>query len=139
LSRASLPVTQRRMSLPRNPKHGDDVPTEVVTDPADLNVAPGSIVVVRDEEWLVTSAEQGADGWLVRVRGLSELVAETTAAFYSSLDSIEVQDPSKAKVVAWAGGRVAVVFDEGEPVDGWTVCPPDADDIVQTLNLNGVV
>lgn len=62
------------------------------TDPApvDLNVAPGSVVVIRDEEWLVTSAEQGADGWLVRVRGLSELVAETTAAFYSSLDAIEV-------------------------------------------------
>ncbi|KAB7757703.1 helicase, partial [Mycolicibacterium phlei DSM 43239 = CCUG 21000] len=47
----------------------------------------------------VTSAEQGADGWLVRVRGLSELVAETTAAFYSSLDEIEVQDPKQAKVV----------------------------------------
>jgi hypothetical protein len=45
------------------------------------------VVVVRDEEWLVTSAEQGADGWLVRVRGLSELVAETAAAFYSSLDT----------------------------------------------------
>ncbi len=58
------------------------------------------MVVVRDEEWLVTSAEQGADGWLVRVRGLSELVAETTAAFYSSLDTIEVQDPKAAKVVA---------------------------------------
>ena len=28
------------------------------------------MVVVRDEEWLVTSAEQGADGWLVHVRGL---------------------------------------------------------------------
>ena len=64
-------------------------------------MAPGSIVVVRDEEWLVTKAEQGADGWLVRsVRGLSELVAETTAAFYSSLDTIEVQDPREAKVVA---------------------------------------
>ena len=58
------------------------------------------MVVVRDEEWLVTSAEQGADGWLVRARGLSELVAETTAAFYSSLDTIEVQDPKAAKVVA---------------------------------------
>jgi superfamily II DNA or RNA helicase len=66
----------------------------------DLNVAPGSIVVIRDEEWLVTSAEQGSDGWLVRVRGLSELVAETTAAFYSSLDTIEPQDPKAAKVVA---------------------------------------
>lgn len=57
-------------------------------------------MVIRDEEWLVTSAEQGGDGWLVRVRGLSELVAETTAAFYSSLDTIEVQDPKEAKVVA---------------------------------------
>lgn len=66
----------------------------------ELNIAPGSVVVVRDEEWLVTSAEQGSDGWLVRVRGLSELVAETTAAFYSSLDTIEPQDPKAAKVVA---------------------------------------
>ncbi|BDT91498.1 helicase [Nocardia sputorum] len=67
---------------------------------ADLNVAPGSIVVVRDEEWLVTSAEQGSDGWLLRVRGLSELVADTTATFYDSLDDITVQDPSEAEIVA---------------------------------------
>ncbi|MBY4571133.1 helicase [Gordonia sihwensis] len=66
----------------------------------ELNVAPGSIVVVRDEEWLVTSAEQGSDGWLVRARGLSELVADTTASFYSSLDGIEVLDPRDAQVVA---------------------------------------
>ncbi|KUI09974.1 helicase [Mycolicibacterium acapulense] len=75
--------------------------TTVETTPTkDLNVAPGSIVVVRDEEWLVTKAEQGSDGWLVYVRGLSELVAETTAAFYSSLDRIEPQDPKEARVVA---------------------------------------
>ncbi|MFC3965781.1 helicase-related protein [Nocardia jiangsuensis] len=65
----------------------------------DLTVAPGSIVVVRDEEWLVTSAEQGSDGWLLRVRGLSELVADTTATFYSSLDDIQVQDPAAAEIV----------------------------------------
>lgn len=41
--------------------------------------------------------------------------------------------------MAWAGGRVAVVFDEGEPLDGWTVCPPDVDKIVEALKLNGVV
>lgn len=73
--------------------------TTITAPTADLNVAPGSIVVIRDEEWLVTSAEQGADGWLVRVRGLSELVSETTAAFYP-LDAIEVQDPKEARVVA---------------------------------------
>lgn len=65
----------------------------------DLTVAPGSIVVVRDEEWLVTSAEQGSEGWLLRVRGLSELVADTTATFYSSLDDIQVQDPAAAEIV----------------------------------------
>ncbi|TSE01837.1 DEAD/DEAH box helicase [Skermania sp. ID1734] len=67
---------------------------------ADLNVAPGSIIVVRDEEWLVTAAEQGTDGWLIRARGLSELVADTTAAFYSTLDHIEVLDPAQADVVS---------------------------------------
>ena len=93
------PPETRKPDPPIQPP-GDDVSTAVADSPVDLNVAPGSIVVVRDEEWLVTSAEQGADGWLVRVRGLSELVAETTAAFYSSLDKIEVQDPKAAKVVA---------------------------------------
>ncbi|PPJ29335.1 helicase-related protein [Nocardia nova] len=68
--------------------------------PDTFEVAPGSIVVVRDEEWLVTSAEQGSDGWLLRVRGLSELVGDTTATFYRSLDDIEVLDPAKAQVVA---------------------------------------
>lgn len=33
-------------------------------------------MVVRDEEWLVTSAEQGSDGWLVKVRGLNELLGQ---------------------------------------------------------------
>nr|WP_247596003.1 MULTISPECIES: helicase-related protein [unclassified Rhodococcus (in: high G+C Gram-positive bacteria)] len=65
-----------------------------------MNVAPGSIVVVRDEEWLVTSAEQGSDGWLVKARGLTELVKDTTASFYSSLDRIEVQNPRDAEVIA---------------------------------------
>ncbi len=74
--------------------------SSVTASTTELNLAPGSVVVIRDEEWLVTKAEQGADGWLVHVRGLSELVADTTAAFYSSLDTIEVQDPREAKVVA---------------------------------------
>ncbi|MGW4350751.1 helicase-related protein [Nocardia sp. NPDC004582] len=71
-----------------------------VTEEHDLRVAPGSIVVVRDEEWLVTSVERGSDGTLLRVRGLSELVADTTATFYASLDKIEVLDPAAAEVVA---------------------------------------
>ncbi|MBO0854416.1 MAG: DEAD/DEAH box helicase [Nocardia sp.] len=68
--------------------------------PDTFEVAPGSIVVVRDEEWLVTSAEQGSDGWLLRVRGLSELVADTTATFYRSLDDIKVLDPANTQIIA---------------------------------------
>ena len=63
-------------------------------------VAPGSTVVVRDEEWLVTSTEHTADGLLIEVQGLSELVRDTTAKFYEGLDTIEPFDPALAKVVA---------------------------------------
>ncbi|MDQ1295998.1 MAG: hypothetical protein QG608_3885, partial [Actinomycetota bacterium] len=65
-----------------------------------LEVAPGSVVVVRDEEWLVTGVEQTRDGALLTVQGLSELVRETTAAFYERYDEIEVHDPAQASVQA---------------------------------------
>ena len=58
-----------------------------------LSLAPGSVVLVRDEEWLVSSAEQAADGLVVRVLGLSELVRGTTATFYEALDDIRTLDP----------------------------------------------
>ena len=62
--------------------------------------APGSVVVVRDEEWLVTATEQTTDGVLVHGQGLSELVRDTTACFYQSLDHIQALDPAAATVVA---------------------------------------
>ncbi|MDO8108321.1 hypothetical protein Q6348_14075 [Isoptericola sp. b441] len=65
-----------------------------------ITVAPGSVVVVRDEEWLVRSAEETADGLLVHVQGLSELVRDLPASFYASLDTIEPLDPCEATVVA---------------------------------------
>lgn len=64
------------------------------------NIAPGSLVVVRDEEWLVTQVSRNRDGLLLTVEGLSELVAGTTAQFSSGLDTIDVADPSMTKVVA---------------------------------------
>ncbi|MEH0108890.1 helicase-related protein [Tersicoccus sp. MR15.9] len=73
------------------------VPTREVNSASDLNVAPGSMVHVRDEHWLVTGVEQTSDGVLVRVRGLSELVRDTDAAFFKSLDDeMHVVDPAKA-------------------------------------------
>ena len=63
-------------------------------------IAPGSIVVVRDEEWLVTQIEPASDGEFVHVQGLSELVRETDAIFSTALDEIVPLDPARAKVVA---------------------------------------
>ena len=66
----------------------------------DLEVAPGSVVLVRDEEWLVTAVTNTADGPRLTVRGLSELVRDTTATFYASLDTIAVVEPAQMTVVA---------------------------------------
>ncbi|WP_045875776.1 helicase-related protein [Pseudofrankia sp. DC12] len=66
-----------------------------------VTFAPGSVVVARDEEWLVTAAERAdrtADGdWRLDVVGLSELVRETTATFFTALDrDITLLDPREA-------------------------------------------
>lgn len=70
------------------------------TPPSDAGFAPGSVVIVRDEEWLVTGVEQTSDGRLLRCQGLSELVRDTTATFYEALDRIDALDPAQAVVVA---------------------------------------
>ncbi|WIE84555.1 DEAD/DEAH box helicase [Curtobacterium sp. MCPF17_021] len=64
------------------------------------NIAPGSVVLVRDAEWLVLSTAPTGSGLLVTAQGLSELVRDTTATFYSDLDAIEPLDPAQAKVQA---------------------------------------
>lgn len=65
-----------------------------------VNVAPGSLVRVRDADWLVTNASPTQDGLLIEVTGLSELVRDTRAAFYEHLDEIVPYDPRKTKVRA---------------------------------------
>ena len=70
-------------------------------DSARFSIAPGSVVIVRDEEWLVTGVEQTTDGRLLSCRGLSELVRDTTASFYEGLDAdLHALDPAEAIVVA---------------------------------------
>jgi superfamily II DNA or RNA helicase len=70
-------------------------------DSVSIGIAPGSVVIVRDEEWLVTGVEHTADGRLLRCQGLSELVRDTTASFYEGLDAdLRVLDPAEATVVA---------------------------------------
>lgn len=67
----------------------------------DTHPAPGSVLLIRDEEWLVTRAERASDGeWLVTVQGVSELVRDTSATFSTALDEIQQLDPAEARVVA---------------------------------------
>lgn len=62
--------------------------------------APGVVVVVRDEEWLITQVEETGDGPVISASGLSELVRGQDAVFYPALDAIEVSDPRQARVRA---------------------------------------
>lgn len=64
------------------------------------SVSAGELVVVRDEEWLVRSVRQTAgDGVRLEVTGVSELVRDQNAVFYSGLDDIERLDPRAATLV----------------------------------------
>jgi superfamily II DNA or RNA helicase len=68
--------------------------------PKDSEVpVPGSVVVVRDEEWLVRATEETADGTLVHVQGLGELVRDTSASFYTELEEVRPLEPARATVV----------------------------------------
>lgn len=73
--------------------------TQLVGENAGV-ISPGSLVVARDETWLVTSVEDTPDGPLYAVRGVSDFVKDTTASFYASLDEISVLAPEDAEVVA---------------------------------------
>jgi len=65
----------------------------------DTAFAAGSVMVVRDEEWIVSSCERAGDGWKVRCVGSSELARDMPATFYSALDDIEALDPADAELV----------------------------------------
>ncbi|GAA1727004.1 Type III restriction enzyme, res subunit [Dietzia kunjamensis subsp. schimae] len=77
------------------------------TDAGQVPYAPGVTVEVRDEEWLVTTVERAAaspsdrgDAYLLKVRGISPYVRDTTATFYTDLDKVTPLDPSQSTVVA---------------------------------------
>jgi len=74
----------------------------------------------------VSDAERGL------IRALADAGAAAPVLGYETADG-DVLD------MAWAGARVAVVFDDAAPVDGWTMCPPDAAQIVEALTMNGVM
>ncbi|GAB2622944.1 helicase-related protein [Pseudactinotalea suaedae] len=65
-----------------------------------FNAAPGSTVVIRDEEWLVTGADRTTDGWFVHVYGLTGITKDTTATFSTAIDTVVESDPRLTKVQA---------------------------------------
>ena len=62
--------------------------------PAEQFAAPGTVLEIRDETWLVQRVERASDGWFVEVQGLSELVRGTHATFSSAIDDITPLDPA---------------------------------------------
>lgn len=90
----------------RTPSPGNDVTLakHPVMRPAPdiegFNAAPGSVVLVRDAEWLVTKVEQATDGFFVHVIGLSELVRDTEATFSTGIEKVVTVDPANVGLVA---------------------------------------
>jgi hypothetical protein len=65
-----------------------------------LAIAPGTRVVVRDEEWLLRNVrETKSDGLRVEVTGISDLVRDQDAVFFEQLDDIEPVDPANTRLV----------------------------------------
>jgi superfamily II DNA or RNA helicase len=67
-----------------------------------VSLAPGTRVVIRDEEWLIRRADPSTDGgWLLTCDGISDLVRGQAALFLTVLeDKIEVLDPATTQLVA---------------------------------------
>ncbi|WP_410595377.1 helicase-related protein [Amycolatopsis sp. lyj-23] len=65
------------------------------------DIAAGAQIVVRDEEWLVRSVRRTEhDGVRIEATGVSELVRDQDAWFFTALDDVEVLDPRKTRLVA---------------------------------------
>ncbi|MFE0592642.1 helicase-related protein [Micromonospora echinospora] len=77
-----------------------------MTTPQDATFAPGSRIVVRDEEWLVRSVKTGtADGTMVKVVGVSEFVQDVEATFFTRLDDIQAMRPEDTVLVRDTSSR----------------------------------
>ncbi|MCZ7422949.1 helicase-related protein [Verrucosispora sp. WMMA2121] len=62
--------------------------------------APGSRIVVRDEEWLVRSVKTGtADGTMIKAVGVSEFVQDVEATFFTGLEHVQAMRPEDTVLV----------------------------------------
>ena len=75
---------------------------------AEGGIAPGAQVIVRDEVWLVRNATRTADGDKIRAVGVSGLVRDREATFFSELDNVQVLRPEETRLVADTSPRFRV-------------------------------
>lgn len=101
-----------------------------------LSVAPVTAAVPVEEglagEWQILYDEAVSDAERELIRALAEAGAAMPVLGYET-DSGEVLD------FAWNQARIGVVFDDSSELTGWTLCPPDAGEIIAALNTNGVM
>ncbi|MFJ2557765.1 MULTISPECIES: SNF2-related protein [unclassified Streptomyces] len=61
---------------------------------------PGAQILVRDEEWLVrNTTTTDHDGERIEAVGVSEFVRDEEAVFFSGIDTVELLDPEKTRLV----------------------------------------
>ena len=68
--------------------------------------APGARIEVRDEEWLVRSATPLPDGTtMIKAVGVSELVQDVAATFFTDLDRVQEMRPEDTVLVSDTSSR----------------------------------
>src|SRR5664280_2740295 len=81
--------------------------------------AAGSVVVVRDEEWVVSSSERAGEGWKIRCVGRTELVRPTHRIFHPSpARSLEETTHSSSRTTTTLPAACAVATDMSLPGGG---------------------
>ncbi|MFI1304961.1 SNF2-related protein [Streptomyces sioyaensis] len=62
---------------------------------------PGAQILVRDEEWLVRFARRtDHDGDRIEAIGVSEFVRDEEAVFFTGIDTVELLEPEKTRLVS---------------------------------------
>ncbi|PSK99023.1 SNF2 domain-containing protein [Murinocardiopsis flavida] len=65
--------------------------------------APGARIEVRDTEWMVRTCTRAhdfdEDGWVIRASGVSELVREEDAVFFTGIDEVRPLRPEDTRLV----------------------------------------
>ncbi|MGP4049291.1 SNF2-related protein [Streptomyces sp. 2A115] len=71
-----------------------------MTEQGQNRFPPGAQVLVRDEEWLVRNARRTEhDGDRIEAIGVSEFVRDEEAVFFTGIDTVELLEPEKTRLV----------------------------------------